>query len=246
MGRERIDRLLVRRGLASTRERAQALILAGQVFVNGQRAHKPGQRIPEEARIEVQGPPLRYVSRGGMKLEAALRTFEIPVAGSVCLDIGASTGGFTDCLLQHGARLVYAVDVGRGQLDWRLRQDPRVQVREGVNARYLTPEDFPTRFDLITIDVSFISLRKILPAARALLKPSGAILALIKPQFEVGRREVGKGGIVRDPEKHRRVIEEIRQFAEQNLSLRCAGVMESPIPGGEGNKEFFIYFMPSG
>lgn len=246
MGRERIDRLLVRRGLAPTRERAQALILAGQVFVNGQRAHKPGQRISEEARIEVQGPPLRYVSRGGMKLEAALRTFEISVAGSVCLDIGASTGGFTDCLLQHGARLVYAVDVGRGQLDWRLRQDPRVQVREGVNARYLTPEDFPTRFDLIAIDVSFISLRKILPAARALLKPSGAILALIKPQFEVGRREVGKGGIVRDPEKHRRVIEEIRQFAEQNLSLRCAGVMESPIPGGEGNKEFFIYLMSSG
>lgn len=241
MGRERIDRLLVRRGLAETRERAQALILAGQVFVNGQCVDKPGRYVPEEARIEIQGPPLRYVSRGGVKLEAALRAFGLDVTGFVCLDIGASTGGFTDCLLQHGARLVYAVDVGRGQLDWKLRQDPRVVVREGVNARYLKPEDFPVRFDLITIDVSFISLTHILPATVPLLQPSGAILALIKPQFEVGRGEVGKGGIVRDPEKHRRVIEKIHHFAERELSLRCQGVLESPITGSEGNKEFFIY-----
>ncbi len=241
MGRERIDRLLVRRGLAETRERAQALIFAGQVFVDGHRVNKPGKCVPEEARIEIQGPSLRYVSRGGVKLEAALRAFELDVAGFLCLDIGASTGGFTDCLLQHGARCVYAVDVGRGQLDWRLRQDPRVVVREGINARYLKPEDFPVQFDLITIDVSFISLTKILPAVVPLLQPSGAILALIKPQFEVGRGEVGKGGIVRDSEKHRRVIEKIRHFAERALSLRCLGVIESPILGSEGNKEFFIH-----
>jgi 23S rRNA (cytidine1920-2'-O)/16S rRNA (cytidine1409-2'-O)-methyltransferase len=240
MGRERIDRLLVRRGLAETRERAQALVLAGQVFVDGHRVDKPGKFVAEEARIEIHGPSLRYVSRGGLKLEAALRTFDIAVVGLVCLDIGASTGGFTDCLLQHGARLVYAVDVGHGQLDWRLRQDPRVIVREGVNARYLKPEDFPTRFDLITIDVSFISLTKILPAAAPLLRPSGVILALIKPQFEVGRGEVGRGGIVRDPEKHRRAVEKIRAFAEGELSLVCTGIMESPILGSEGNKEFFI------
>ncbi|GBC83526.1 16S/23S rRNA (cytidine-2'-O)-methyltransferase TlyA [bacterium HR10] len=240
MGRERIDRLLVRRGLAETRERAQALVLAGQVFVDGHRVDKPGKFVAEEARIEIHGPSLRYVSRGGLKLEAALRAFDIAVAGGVCLDIGASTGGFTDCLLQHGARLVYAVDVGYGQLDWRLRQDPRVVVREGVNARYLKPEDFPTRFDLITIDVSFISLTKILPAAAPLLRPSGVILALIKPQFEVGRGEVGKGGIVRDPEKHQRAVEKIRTFAEDELSLVCTGIMESPILGSEGNKEFFI------
>jgi 23S rRNA (cytidine1920-2'-O)/16S rRNA (cytidine1409-2'-O)-methyltransferase len=241
MGRERIDRLLVRRGLAKTRERAQALILAGQVFVDGHRVDKPGKCVSEDAHIEIHGPPLRYVSRGGVKLEAALRAFGVDVAGWICLDIGASTGGFTDCLLQHGARCVYAVDVGRGQLDWRLRQDPRVVVREGVNARYLKPEDFPVRFDLITIDVSFISLTKILPAAVPLLKPAGAILALIKPQFEVGRGEVGKGGIVRDPTAHERVIEAIRHFAEGQLSLRCVGVIESPILGSEGNKEFFIH-----
>ncbi|MCS6815742.1 MAG: TlyA family RNA methyltransferase [Blastocatellia bacterium] len=241
MGRERIDRLLVRRGLAETRERAQALILAGQVFVDGRCVDKPGKCVPEESRIEVHGPPLRYVSRGGLKLEAALHAFGVDVSGLLCLDIGASTGGFTDCLLQHGARCVYAVDVGRGQLDWKLRQDPRVVVREGVNARYLKPEDFPVRFDLITIDVSFISLTKVLPAMVPLLKSSGAILALIKPQFEVGRREVGRGGIVRDPAKHQRVIEAIRRFAEQELALRCLGVIESPLLGSEGNKEFFIY-----
>jgi len=240
MGRDRIDRLLVRRGIVETRERAQALVLAGQVFVNGERVDKPGKSVPEDARIEVHGFALRYVSRGGLKLEAALRAFDISVVGAVCLDIGASTGGFTDCLLQHGARSVYAVDVGHGQLDWRLRRDPRVIVREGVNARYLKPEDFPTLFDLITIDVSFISLTKILPAAASLLKPSGTILALIKPQFEVGRGEVGRGGVVRDPEKHRRAVEGIRTFAERELSLTCVGVVESPILGSEGNKEFFI------
>jgi 23S rRNA (cytidine1920-2'-O)/16S rRNA (cytidine1409-2'-O)-methyltransferase len=241
MGRERIDRLLVRRGLAETRERAHALILAGHVFVDGHRIDKPGRCVPEEAHIEVHGPALRYVSRGGVKLEAALRAFGVDVTGLLCLDIGASTGGFTDCLLQHGARSVYALDVGRGQLHWRLRQDPRVVVCEGINARYVTPEDFPVRFDLITIDVSFISLTKILPAAVPLLNASGAILALIKPQFEVGRGEVGKGGIVKDPATHRRVIETIRRFAEGELGLRCLGVIESPIPGGEGNREFFIY-----
>jgi 23S rRNA (cytidine1920-2'-O)/16S rRNA (cytidine1409-2'-O)-methyltransferase len=240
MGRDRIDRLLVRRGMVETRERAQALILAGQVFVNGERVDKPGKSVPEDAHVEVHGPALRYVSRGGLKLEAALRAFDLSVVGAVCLDIGASTGGFTDCLLQHGAQLVYAVDVGRGQLDWRLRQDPRVIVREGVNARYLKPEDFPTLFDLITIDVSFISLTKILPAAASLLQSSGTILALIKPQFEVGRGDVGRGGVVRDPEKHRRAVEKIRTFAECELSLACMGVIESPLLGSEGNKEFFI------
>jgi 23S rRNA (cytidine1920-2'-O)/16S rRNA (cytidine1409-2'-O)-methyltransferase len=239
--KERIDRLLVGRGLAETRERAQALILAGQVFVDDERLDKPGKAVRVDARVEVKGSGIRYVSRGGLKLEAALREFQIAVAGFVCLDIGASTGGFTDCLLQHGAATVYALDVGRHQLDWRLRQDPRVVVKEGINARYLKPDDFVVRFDLATVDVSFISLKKILPAVVPLLQPSGSIIALIKPQFEVGRGEVGKGGIVKDPVKHERVIETIREFAGKELKLTCRGVIESPILGAEGNKEFLIY-----
>jgi 23S rRNA (cytidine1920-2'-O)/16S rRNA (cytidine1409-2'-O)-methyltransferase len=231
----------VSRGLAETREKAQALILAGQVTVDGQLLDKPGKLVRADARIEVKGDAIRYASRGGLKLEAALREFQIAVTGFVCLDVGASTGGFTDCLLQHGAATVYALDVGRYQLDWRLRQDPRVVVKESLNARYLKPDDFAVRFDLATVDVSFISLKKILPAVVPLLQPSGSIMALIKPQFEVGRGEVGKGGIVKDPEKHQRVIGELRGFAERELKLTCRGVIESPILGAEGNKEFLMY-----
>jgi len=240
MLKERIDRLLVSLGLAETREKAQALILAGKVLVDDCVVDKPGKTVRTNAHIEVTGAGIRYASRGGLKLEAALRQFKIEVTGFVCIDIGASTGGFTDCLLQHGAQRVYAVDVGRHQLDWRLRRDPRVVVREGVNARYLKREDFPEAFDLAVIDVSFISVKKVLPAVVPLLKPSGGILTLIKPQFEVGRGEVGKGGVVKDPVKHHRVIEEIREFAQRKLNLACLGIMESPILGGEGNKEFFM------
>lgn len=239
--KERIDQRLVREGVAETRAKAQALILAGHVRVDDLVVDKPGKLVSPEARIEITGRPFPYVSRGGAKLEAALRTFDIDVRGLTCLDVGAGTGGFTDCLLSQGAAVVYAVDVGRYQLDWRLRQDPRVVVREGVNARYLTPDDFPVRFDLATIDVSFISLRKILPPIALLLVPAGAIVALIKPQFEAGRRDVGRGGIVRNPAIHDRVVREIRLFAESALGLRCLGTMESPLLGSDGNKEFFIY-----
>lgn len=239
--KERIDQRLVREGLAESRSKAQALILAGQVLVDNVVVDKPGKLVPREARVEIKGRSIPYVSRGGLKLEAALRMFCLDVRGLTCLDIGAGTGGFTDCLLQHGAATVYAVDVGRHQLDWRLRQDARVIVREGINARYLKPEDFPVRFDLVTIDVSFISLKKILPAVVPLLASTGSIIALIKPQFEAGRREVGRGGIVRDPATHERVIREIRTFAERELQLGCLGLRESPILGSDGNKEFLIH-----
>ncbi|HFC97282.1 MAG TPA: TlyA family RNA methyltransferase [Thermosulfurimonas dismutans] len=245
MKRERLDKVLVARGLAESREKAQALIMAGEVFVEGRRVDKAGTRVPLTARIEIRGRGLPYVSRGGLKLEGALKAFGLSVTDLVCADFGASTGGFTDCLLQHGAARVYALDVGRGQLHERLRRDPRVVAREGVNVRYLKPEDLPEKVDLVTIDVSFISLKKVLPAAREILKPGGWILALIKPQFEVGPREVGRGGVVRDPAKHRRVIEEIRRFGEEELGLRALGVAESPLPGPAGNREFFILFRKS-
>src|SRR5205814_1302188 len=199
MQRERIDKLLVDRGLADSRTKAQALVMAGAVLVDEQLVRKSSEVFSTQAQIRIKEEATsRYVGRGGIKLEAALRHFEIDVSGFVCLDVGASTGGFTDCLLQHGAARVVAVDVGHNQIDWKLRNDPRVEVREGVNARYLSPADFDSTFDLVTIDVAFISATKILPAAVPLLNESGRIVVLIKPQFEVGKGEVGKGGIVKD------------------------------------------------
>lgn len=236
--KRRIDQLLVDRGLAETRERAQALIIAGYVHSAGRRIDKPGQTVPEDAPIEVT-ERLRYVSRGGLKLEAAVEHFHIDVRDRVCLDVGASTGGFTDCLLQNGAARVYAFDVGTGQLDWKLRNDPRVTVREGINARYLSPDDVGEPVDLIVCDVSFISVTMILPVLPPLLRKPGAMVILIKPQFEAGRDQVGKGGIVRDPVLHRQVCEKI-EGAVQSLGFRTV-VIQSPILGAEGNREFLLY-----
>ncbi len=240
MKRERIDKLLVERGLAASRARAQAMVMAGVVLVNEQRIEKPSESFPPEASVRVRGgddPANRYVGRGGLKLEAALREFEIDVREFVCLDVGASTGGFTDCLLQHGARRVVALDVGHNQLSWRVRSDERVEVREHTNARHLRPEDFNAKFDLAVIDVSFISATKVLPAIVPLLVENGRIIILIKPQFEVGRGEVGKGGIVTDAVKHERVVEEVNNAARE-LGLNVRGVIPSPIHGAEGNREF--------
>jgi 23S rRNA (cytidine1920-2'-O)/16S rRNA (cytidine1409-2'-O)-methyltransferase len=236
--RLRLDQLLVARGLADSREKAQALILAGQVLVNGQKLVKSGHSVDVESRIELTSQP-PYVSRGGGKLEAALDGFQIDVRDQVCLDIGASTGGFTDCLLQRGAAKVYAVDVGSGQLDWKLRNDPRVVVKEGLNARYLRPEDLGEPVGLAVCDVSFISATLIVPAMAAALRPHGDLVILVKPQFEVGRGQVGKGGIVRDPELHaaacRRVEDAVRALG---FSTR---ILASPILGTEGNKEFLLH-----
>jgi 23S rRNA (cytidine1920-2'-O)/16S rRNA (cytidine1409-2'-O)-methyltransferase len=245
MKRERIDKLLVDFGLAPSRTRAQALVMAGVVLVDEQLIKKPSEVFSPEAKIRLKSdgdPAARYVSRGGLKLEAALREFQIVAEGLNCLDVGSSTGGFTDCLLQHGARKVWAVDVGHNQFDWRLRTDPRVELREGVNARYLKPEDFETQFDLVTIDVAFISATKILPAVVTLLSEQGKIICLIKPQFEVGKGEVGKGGIVKDPAKHARVIAEVNSAAEK-LGLKVYGVIESPIHGADGNLEFLALYL---
>ena len=241
---ERIDRLLVQRGLAESRTKAQAMVMAGLVLVNEQRIDKPSDTIPANADIRIKGsddPASRFVGRGGLKLEGALREFQIDVTGLNCLDVGASTGGFTDCLLQNGAQHVVSVDVGHNQIDWRLRSDKRVEVREGVNARYLKPEDFEAEFDLIVMDVSFISATKIFPALVPLLKADGRLVLLIKPQFEVGRGEVGKGGIVRDPEQHKRVIEEVNSAAKE-LGLRVRNVIESPLRGADGNVEFLALY----
>src|SRR5215210_9205069 len=236
MKRERIDKLLVERGLASSRTKAQALVMAGVVLVGEQRVMKPSESFGADALIRVRGaddPASRYVGRGGVKLEAALSTFRLDVTGLVCLDVGASTGGFTDCLLQHGARRVVAIDVGHNQIDWRLRNDARVEVREGVNARYLRPEDFTRKFELAVMDVSFISATKVLPAIVPLLTSAASIVTLIKPQFEVGRGEVGRGGIVHDPLKHARVVEEVNAAARE-LGLETRGVIESPLRGADG------------
>ncbi|HXE74384.1 MAG TPA: TlyA family RNA methyltransferase [Candidatus Xenobia bacterium] len=240
MARIRLDRLVVERGLAPTREKAQALILAGQIHLNGRPATKAGLQVSFDARVELLGEPQRYVSRGGIKLEGALRDFDLDVRGKVCLDIGASTGGFTDCLLQRGAARVYAVDVGRGQLDWKLRQDKRVIVREGLNARYLKPEDLGETVDVTTIDVAFISVEKILPAVVRCARPGADFLILIKPQFELTARQVGKGGIVRDPELQQQAVEKIRRVATA-LGLEPLAVRESRLPGAEGNREFFLH-----
>jgi 23S rRNA (cytidine1920-2'-O)/16S rRNA (cytidine1409-2'-O)-methyltransferase len=242
--RERIDKLLVERGLAPSRTRAQALVMAGVVLVNEQRVEKASETFAPDASIRVRGaddPASRYVGRGGLKLEAALDEFKVDVRDFVCLDVGASTGGFTDCLLQRGARRVVALDVGHNQLDWRLRQDERVEVREGVNARYLRREDFSTQFDLVVMDVSFISATKVLPALVPLLARDGRIILLIKPQFEVGRGEVGKGGIVTDAAQHARVVEEVNAAA-LDLGLTVRGVTDSPIQGADGNREFLACY----
>ena len=244
MTRERIDKLLVDLGLAESRTKAQAMIMAGVVLVNEQRVDKPSQQFDKNSSVRVKGsddPTSRYVGRGGLKLEAALRDFQIDVTGFTCLDVGASTGGFTDCLLQHGAKKVFAVDVGHNQIYWRLRNDPRVEVREGVNARYLQPKDFPQNFDLVVVDVSFISVTKVLPALLPLISKSGAIITLIKPQFEVGRGEVGSGGIVRDETKRLRAVEEVNEAAKA-LGLTVVNVIESPIHGAEGNMEFLALY----
>jgi 23S rRNA (cytidine1920-2'-O)/16S rRNA (cytidine1409-2'-O)-methyltransferase len=235
--KERLDCLLVTRGLVDSREKAQRAIMAGKVRVGDRVADKPGIRVAGDAAISVS-PPSRYVGRGGFKLQAALENFAIDPAGRVCLDIGASTGGFTDCLLQHGAARVHAVDVGHSQLDWKIRSDSRVVVREKLNARHLTRAEIPDPIDLIVIDVSFISLTLILPAAFELLSPEGVIICLIKPQFELSRPEIGKGGVVRDPELHRNAVEKIRDFVRLALSKTWCGVVDSPILGTEGNKEF--------
>lgn len=244
MQRERIDKLLVDRGLADSRTKAQALVMAGSVLVDEQRVNKPSELFDPDASVRIKADAsARYVSRGGIKLEAGLREFSIDVTDFVCLDIGASTGGFTDCLLQHGARKVVALDVGHNQLDWKIRNDSRVEVREGVNARHLQPTDFEQQFDVVTIDVSFISLTKILPAVVQLLKNDGRIIALIKPQFEVGKGEVGKGGIVKDSAQHQRVIGEVNAAAE-SLGLKVSGMIESPIKGADGNVEFLALYSP--
>ncbi len=237
-GKQRLDLLLVERGLAASREKARALILAGQVLVDGQRAGKAGHAVPRESVVQLL-EKLPYVSRAGRKLEAALTKFGIEVQGKTCLDVGASTGGFTDCLLQRGAARVFAVDVGAGQLDWTLRNDPRVVVREGINARYLTIDDIPEPVDLAACDVSFISVTLILPPVAALLRERGEAVILVKPQFEVGRGEVGKGGIVRDPALHAAACEKVERAARE-LGFRTE-LMESPITGAEGNKEFLLY-----
>jgi 23S rRNA (cytidine1920-2'-O)/16S rRNA (cytidine1409-2'-O)-methyltransferase len=242
--RERIDKLLVERGLAPSRTRAQALVMAGAVLVDEQRVEKPSETFPPDAPVRVRGsddPAARYVGRGALKLEKALAEFGVSVAGMTCLDVGASTGGFTDCLLQHGARRVVAVDVGHNQIDWRLRSDARVEVREGVNARHLRPADFAEAFDLVTMDVSFISAAKVLPALKGLLAEGGRVVVLIKPQFEVGRGEVGKGGVVSDPAKHARVVAEVNAAARE-LGFEVRGVVESPIRGADGNVEFLALY----
>lgn len=241
--RDRIDKIMVDRGLVESRTKAQAMIMAGSVLVNERRVEKPSEAFSSEAiiRIKGDGPETRYVGRGGLKLEAALRHFDIQPDGYICIDVGSSTGGFTDCLLQHGAAMVTAVDSGTNQLVWSLRNDPRVDVRENTNARNLSPEDVISRFDLAVMDVSFISVTKLLPVIVPLLTENGQIIVLIKPQFEVGKGEVGKGGIVREPEKHERVIVEVNSFAD-GIGLHCKGVIESPILGAEGNKEFLALY----
>jgi 23S rRNA (cytidine1920-2'-O)/16S rRNA (cytidine1409-2'-O)-methyltransferase len=238
MTKHRLDQLLVERGLTESREKAQALILAGQVIVNGQKSSKPGHSIADDARIEVL-ERMPYVSRGGFKLAAALDHFAIDVNGFTCLDVGASTGGFTDCLLQRGAKTVWAIDVGHGQFDWKLRNDPRVVVQEGVNARYLQPADYPDKFDLAVCDASFISTTLLIPAIAPLLASPRRLIVLVKPQFEVGRGDVGKGGIVRDASLHEFACTRVRDaVAAQGLD---SAIISSPILGAEGNREFLLY-----
>jgi 23S rRNA (cytidine1920-2'-O)/16S rRNA (cytidine1409-2'-O)-methyltransferase len=237
--RIRLDTQLVERGLAPSREKAKRLILAGAVRTNGQVASKPSDLVDEDTRLEVAAPE-KYVSRGGYKLEAALEAWKIDCRDKVCVDLGASTGGFTDCLLQRSALRVHAVDVGKGQLDWKLRQDKRVTVHDGLNARNLAESDLGEMADFVTIDVSFISLQKVLAAAIGVLKPGGTLIALIKPQFEAGRKLVGKGGVVRDPKVHEQIIATMTTFATKAMGMQLVGVIDSPLLGPAGNKEFLM------
>jgi 23S rRNA (cytidine1920-2'-O)/16S rRNA (cytidine1409-2'-O)-methyltransferase len=236
----RLDRLLVEQGLAGSREKAQALILAGQVLCDGQKLEKSGVLVRAQSQLRILGERPRYVSRGGIKLEGALQGFVIDCSGQICLDVGASTGGFTDCLLQHGASRVIAVDAGYNQLDWKLRQDPRVEVREKTNARYLRPDQFEGAFDLVAMDVSFISSTLILPALPGLLRQGSRLLVLVKPQFEVGRGQVGKGGVVRDPTLHQEAVNRVR-LKVLELGFEDLRTLTSPILGATGNREFFLH-----
>jgi 23S rRNA (cytidine1920-2'-O)/16S rRNA (cytidine1409-2'-O)-methyltransferase len=249
MGANRLDQALVERGLCDSREKAQRAIMAGQVLINNQPAKKPSDKILPDDQITLTAAE-PFVSRGGVKLDHALRHFELNVSGQIALDLGASTGGFTDCLLQHGAAKVYAADVGHGQLAWKLRQDPRVVVMEKTNARNLTPASFPppfSPFDLVVIDCSFISLTKILPVAIALLRASGRIVALVKPQFEAGKAEADKGrGVISDPAIHARILRELEEFVAQQPQLAWRGSTESPLLGPAGNKEFFALIEKTG
>ena len=238
--KERLDVLLVKRNLAGSREKAKAVIMSGNVFVDGQREDKAGSTFAPEVTIEVRGHTLPYVSRGGLKLEKALANFDVDVRDKVCTDVGSSTGGFTDCMLQNGARKVFAIDVGRGQLDWKLRNDPRVVCMEKTNIRYVTPDDIGEPVDFSSIDVSFISLTKVLTPIRDYLRDNGEIVALIKPQFEAGREKVGKKGVVREKSTHLEVIRMVMDFAE-SLGFEALNLEFSPIKGPEGNIEYLLY-----
>ncbi len=246
MAKTRLDQLLVTRGVAQSRERARAIILAGTVSVAGQPVDKAGALVDDDAEVVVRTPDHPWVGRGGLKLDHVLNAFQIDVTGSTAVDVGASTGGFTDVLLQRGARRVVALDVGHNQIAWRLRTDPRVTVIEGLNARHLRRGDLPAdlgAIDIVTIDVSFISLRHVLPAVASILPPEGRVVALVKPQFEAGRDEVGKGGVITDPEVHARVVAEVTRFARE-VGLERVGLEPSPVAGVSGNREFFLLLAP--
>ena len=238
--KERLDVLLVKRNLASSREKAKAIIMSGNVFVDGQREDKAGTSFSEEVQIEVRGHALPYVSRGGLKLEKAMKNFDVSMEGKVCTDVGSSTGGFTDCMLQNNAKKVYSVDVGYGQFAWKLRQDPRVVCMEKTNIRYVTPQDIDDVLDFASVDVSFISLTKVLGPARELLADGGEMVCLIKPQFEAGREKVGKKGVVRDPAVHQEVIEKVRDYA-MSIFMEPCHLSFSPIKGPEGNIEYLLH-----
>ncbi|BCB97189.1 TlyA family rRNA (cytidine-2'-O)-methyltransferase [Dissulfurispira thermophila] len=238
--KSRLDKILVDRGIVQSRERAQALIMEGRIFVEGIPITKSGVMVEDSAAIEVRGEDIHYVSRGGIKLEAAIKHFNISMEEKIAMDIGSSTGGFTDCMLQHGVKKVYCIDVGYGQLAWKLRNDPRVILIERTNIRYLGREKIPDEIDIATVDVSFISLIKVIPNVLEFMKENGEIIALIKPQFEVGKGEVGKGGIVKDETKRLKTVERVRENLE-SLGLQTIGVMQSPISGQKGNIEYFIY-----
>ena len=242
--KKRIDKLMVELGLTGSREKAQALILAGQVLVDERRVEKAGETVEANAHIRIKGAPMKFVSRGGVKLEGALEHFGIIVVGATALDIGASTGGFTDCLLQRGAERVFAVDVGTNQLDWKLRKDARVVCLENLNARHLTFETIGCHVDCIVADVSFISLELVIPSMLQFCRPSTEIFLLVKPQFEVGKGQVGKGGIVRDPQLQSEAVEKVSRAAESS-GFRVQGSVESPITGAEGNREFFLWLRPA-
>lgn len=240
--KERLDILLVKSGLAASREKAKTMIMEGIVLVNGQREDKPGTTFKDDVKITLKGKPMPYVSRGGLKLEKAIKVFELKLGTRVCMDVGSSTGGFTDCMLQNGAVKVYSVDVGYGQLDWKLRNDPRVVCMEKTNIRYLEAKDIDERPSFVSIDVSFISLTKVLPVVYELLETKGEVTALIKPQFEAGREKVGKKGVVRDPKVHTDVIKSVVAFAGE-IGFKPAGLDFSPVKGPEGNIEYLLYLL---